>query len=96
MLTLEIAKACLLFAGEGGLRDLSREHVQDLSVGHVAHLVVLLDGLAILVADTAFRGRHEGVASKVVGADIAVQAGPAVVALAFVTLSYWPISATGK
>jgi hypothetical protein len=73
-LTLEIAFLRLGVAREGRLGFLVLECVEDLPVGDVADLEVLLDQLAVLVADSAFAIRHHGVAGIVGLADIAVDA----------------------
>ena len=73
-LALEIALFRLCIAGEGGLRLLLLQLVENLLVGDVADLEVLLDQLAVLVADSAFAIRHHGVAGIVGLADIAVDA----------------------
>lgn len=76
-LTLEVAFLRLGIAREGRLRFLLLQRVEDLSVGDVADLEVLLDQLAVLVADTALSIRHHGVAGIVGLADVAVDARPA-------------------
>ena len=94
--TLEIAHLLFRLACKSSLRDLAIEHVQDLFVGDATHLVILLDDLAILITNTAIAGLHQGVAGLVLGADIAVDARPAFVAIAMLALSHLPVFATGK
>lgn len=80
--TLKVAEGILSLATEGGLGNLSVEHGEDLLVGNVAHLVILVDDLAVLVADAAIARFHESIAGIVLGANVAVDAGPSVVAVA--------------
>lgn len=80
--TLEVALVGLGVAGKGGLGLLVLELVEDLPVGDVTHLEVLLDQLAVLVAHSALAIGHQRVAGVVGLADIAVDAGPTVLALA--------------
>lgn len=91
MLTLKVALVGLGVAREGGLGLLVLELVEDLPVGDVAHLVVLLDQLAFLEADATLALGHHGVAGLVRLADIAVDASPAVVAVARVAASWGPV-----
>jgi hypothetical protein len=73
-LTLKVALLRLGVARKGRLRFLVFQRVEDLPVGDVADLEVLLDQLTVLVADTALAVRHHGVAGIVSLADIAVDA----------------------
>ena len=93
---MEVAKGVLPLAAKGGLGDLSVEHRQDLLVRDVAHLMVLVDDLAVLVADAAIAGLHESIAGVVLGANVAVDAGPSIVAVAGVAGSHGPILASGQ
>lgn len=85
--TLEVACGLVLGTGKGGLRALLAQQAANLLVGDVADLVVGLDDLAVLVADTAVAGGHERIASLVFGAYVAVDTGPAVVAFARLVLA---------
>jgi hypothetical protein len=87
--TLKVAQGVLLGAGKRSLRDLPVEHLQNLRVRHVAHLVVLLNDLAVLVANTIVARLHKSVAGLILEADITVNAAPALVAFACVALSQW-------
>lgn len=82
LLTLEITVFFLRLAGKGGLGLLCAEELADARVCNVADLVVMLDDLAVLVADTAIACGHEGIAYIVLGADVAVDTGPALVTAA--------------
>ena len=86
VLTLEVALLGGAVAREGSLGLLVLELVEDLPVGDVAHLVVLVDQLALLEADTALALGHHGIAGLVGLADVAVDAAPAVLALARVAV----------
>jgi hypothetical protein len=63
------------------------ELVQDLAVGHVAHLVILLDRDALLVADASFTIRHHRIARIVRLANVAIDTTPALFAVAGPALS---------
>jgi hypothetical protein len=65
------------------------ELVEDLAVRDVAHLVVLSDELALLVAHTILPVGHHGVAGGVCLADIGVDARPAIFALALLVAASW-------
>ena len=93
---MKVADSRLLLAREAGLGNLAVQHVQDLTVSNIAHLVVLLDDFAILVANTAIARLHQAVASLVFGTDIAVDAGPSLVAFARVALSHRSFLAAGQ
>lgn len=84
--TLKVALATLLGAGEGRLRLLLLELIQDLPVRDVTHLEVLIDQLSLLVAHTALAFGHERVACLVRLAHIAVYALPSFTALAVLLL----------
>jgi hypothetical protein len=79
---LEVALFGFLIAGEGRLRLLVLELVKNLSVGDVAHLVVLLDKLSVFVAHAIFALGHHSIAGVVCFADVAVDAFPSLVAFA--------------
>jgi hypothetical protein len=82
-LTLEVALFGLGITRESRLWLLLLQLIQDLFVGDIADLEVLLDQLPILVADATFAVGHHGVAGIVCLTDIAVDAGPTIVTLAF-------------
>jgi hypothetical protein len=73
-LTLKIALCRLLVTGERGLRFLVLELVENLPVCDVAHLKVLLDQLAVLVAHTTLSVWDHSIAGVVRLADVAVDA----------------------
>jgi hypothetical protein len=79
---LEVARSILPFASESDLWALFPEEGGDLFVRDIADLVVVVDDLAVLVTDTAFAGSHQGVASFVFGANVAVNTGPSLIAVA--------------
>lgn len=82
-LTLEIALFCFSITRECRLRLLVLQLIQDLLVRDIADLEVLFDQLPVLVADATLAFRHHGVTSVICLTDIAVDATPAFVALAF-------------
>lgn len=87
--TLKVTVLGFGIAREGGLRLLVLQGIEDLSVGDVADLEVLLDQLASLVAHSALVVWHHGVASIVGLTDITVDARPAFFALAFPCTASW-------
>lgn len=93
---MKVAKAGFPLAVESSLGDLAVEHTQDLLIGNIAHLVVLLNHLAVLIADTAISSFHKGVAGIVLGADVAVDTCPSVIAVTSVALSHRSVFAPGQ
>lgn len=86
--TLKVASAVAGITSEGDLWDLFAEQVSDLLVGDIAHLVVVLEEVAHLVANTTLVGFHQRVACPVIGAHVAVYTIPAVVAFAAVAFAH--------
>jgi hypothetical protein len=64
------------------LRFLPSKQIGDFLVGDFADLVIVLDELAVLVADTAASRLHQSIAGLVRCADVAVDTGPAFIAFA--------------
>lgn len=64
------------------------EQVGDLLVRNIARLEVMLDDVTALVAYAAVAGLREGITSRVLCANIAVDSGPSFVALAFPVVSH--------
>ena len=93
---MEVTLLGLGIAGESGLRLLVLQRVQDLAVRNVAHLVVLLDDKTLAVAHAIDAFGHQGIASLVGGADIAIDAFPALSAVALCALAGRPISAVSE
>lgn len=93
---LEVTGRILCFAGKCDFRTLLPQEAGNLLVGNVADLVVVLDDLAVLVAYSTLPWFHQGIACLVVGANIAVDAGPAFVALTVTAISHLAILATSK
>jgi hypothetical protein len=89
---LKVAETCVLIAHKGGLGNLAFKHRKNLRVGDVAHLIVLLDDFTVLVAYTIFSSLHQGVAGLVFGADVAVDARPALITVAGITISDGSVS----
>lgn len=85
---------CIVFiAGKSSLWLLSIQNLNDLPIRHVAHLVVLLDNVAALITNATFAFRHQCITCLIGFADIAVDTGPAFVALAVLILSHGPVLA---
>lgn len=78
------------------MRNFALEHTQDFLVGDVTHLVVLLDDIALLVAASTIFGFHERVTGLVLGADVAVDTRPSLIAFAGVALSHRSVFASGQ
>lgn len=72
------------------------ELVEDLAVGDVAHLVVLVDDQALAITDATLALRHHGVTGVVCLADVAVYALPSLFTLAVVALAWQPVVAIGQ
>jgi hypothetical protein len=79
---LEVALLRLSIAREGRLRFLVLELVQDLAIRDVANLVVFLYETAITIAYAIFTLRHQSIAYIVCHAYVAVDAFPALFAIA--------------
>jgi hypothetical protein len=93
---LEVAVAVGFVAGEGDLRNLAAKEITDLPVCDIAHLVVLLDNVPFLVADAALITFHEGVAGRILGTDIAIKTGPAIIAVASLARAHRSVFSAGK
>jgi hypothetical protein len=78
------------------LRLLLLELIENLAVGNVAHLVVLIDDQTLAITDATVAFRHHGVTGIVCLADIAVYTFPAVVALAVVALTRQSVVTFGQ
>ena len=74
------------------LRFLLLEHVQDLPIGDVAHLIVLLDHKPLLVADSTFVLRHQGITSLVRLTEVTVDTTPAIRTLAISVFPWCSVS----
>jgi uncharacterized membrane protein len=75
---------------------LSAEQISDFSVRYVAHLIVVVDDLSPLVTDAALASLHQSITSLVLCAYVAVDAGPAFIALARVAVTNWSVMTAGK
>lgn len=93
---MEVAETGISLAVEGCLGGLAVEHRKDLLIGNIAHLMVLLNNLAILITNTAIASFHKSVTSIVLSADVAVDTCPSVIAVASVALSHRSIFAPGQ
>lgn len=85
-LTLEAACLVRSLAGEGYLRDLALQHTQNLRIGHLAHLIILLNSEITLVTDSTFLDPvlilgHQRIAGIVSFAEIAVDTIPTLFAI---------------
>lgn len=93
---MEVTSSIVRLAREGDLRSLFAEERRNLLVGDVAYLVVVVDDFAIRVADTAVSRLHQSIASLVLGANVAVNAAPAIVTLALAAVAHRSIFAAGQ
>lgn len=96
MLTLKVALARCLVAIKGDLRLAAAEHVKNWLVGDIAHLVVMVDDVAHLIAYSAFILWHESIAVLVFGANVAVYTRPSLVTGALVAAPHRSIFAARK
>lgn len=94
--TLEIAGGIFLLASKRHLGTLLSKQPGDLLVGNSAHLVVVVDDLAILVADATFTSLHQCVAGLVAGADVAIDSFPAFVTITRSLAAHRTVLATGE
>ena len=94
--TLKIA--CVVFgvAGECYLWPPSFQNVNDLDIGNIAHLVILLDHFSILVANTTRVLWHQRIAGSVLCANIAVDTCPSIRAFAIVAFAHRPIESISE
>lgn len=93
---MEVANARFLVASKSGLRYLAVEHGEDLLVGNVAHLVVVLHDFTVLIANATIARLHQSIAGLVLGTHIAVDSSPALVAFASVAGSNRSVFAPSK
>ena len=94
--TLKVAVRRVIVARKGNLRLLPLELLQDLLVRDVALLVVLVNNQPPFVANPAFNVWHQGIASAVGLADIAIYALPTMIAVAGRAFPGWPLVAHGQ
>lgn len=94
--TLESAFFSLPVAGKCNLWDLVAQQLDNHFVDDIAHLVVAADQLASAVTDAAGLIGHEGIAGRILSANIAVDATPAFVAFAVIARSHGSVAATGQ
>lgn len=87
-LTLKVASGVLCITRKGDLRLLLFQLIQDLPIGDIAHLMILFHHDALLVACSILVFWHQGIASAVGLTDVAVQAAPALLAVAVIALSH--------
>lgn len=78
------------------MRLLFLELVEDLAIGDVADLVVLVDDQTLTIADAALALRHHGIAGVICLADVAVYALPALFTLAVMTLPRQSVVSVGE
>jgi hypothetical protein len=76
------------------LRLLIAQETCNLGIRDIAKLVVVVHNLSILIADAAIASFHERIASLVARADVAVDAGPSLVAGAEWVCSYRTVRAS--
>ena len=91
---MKIALLIVRLASESNLRNLVTEEVADGFIGDITHLIIVIDNLATLVAHTPIAGTHQRIAGSIIGADVAVDAGPTLVAVAGMFGSYGTVLAS--
>lgn len=94
--TLEVALFAIGVAGKGGLWLLLLELIENLAVGDVAHLVVLVDDQALAVTNATLALGHHGITGVVCLADVAVYALPALFTLAVMALARQSVVSVGQ
>ena len=84
---LKIASCFICVAGKSYLWYPRRNLLQNGLICDITHLKVLLDHKALLITHTTFSFGHQGIASLVRAADVAIDTFPALIAVAGITLS---------
>ena len=90
---MEVTFALLLLAGEGDLWLLVTQQGGDLLIGHIADLVIVIDKLAVLIANSSAAAFHECITDVISGAHIAVDSSPAVIACAALVAAHGSVFA---
>lgn len=93
---LEIATIIFRLAGKGNLWLALLELIQNLAIRDITHLMILLDGHTLTIADTFFPVGHHRIARIVRIAHIAVDTTPTVLASAVLVLSRCSIDPVGE
>jgi hypothetical protein len=83
-------------ARKGSLGLLLLERVENLAVGDVAHLEVLIDDQTFAITDATLSLRHHGITSVIRLAHVAVYTLPAFFTLAVVTLTRQSVVSIGQ
>ena len=94
--TLKVTRFIFVFARKRDLRLALFQLVQNLAVGHIAHLVVLLHCESLGITDASFAIRHHRVACIVCFANVAVDSIPSVFAIAVLVLARPAVDPIGK
>ena len=89
--TLKVTSLICCLACKGSLRLPLLEQVQNLPICYIAHLKVLLDGNALLIADSSFPLGHQGTTSVIRQAHIAIDPTPPLIAATVFVRSQLPI-----
>jgi hypothetical protein len=84
---LEVASLVFSVAGECDLRLLLLQLIENFAICDIANLVILVDHETLFVADTSFSFGHQSVTSLACGANIAVDALPALLTVTVLVLS---------
>lgn len=93
---MKVACGIIGLASEGDFGTLFTKEGSDLAIGDIADLVIVVDNLAVLVAHSAISCLHQGVASLIFGADIAVNTRPTFVAIARLAGAHGSIFTAGQ
>src|ERR1700758_908492 len=83
-------------AGECDLWLLLLQLIENFAVCDIANLIILMDHETLFVADTSFSFRHQSVTCLACGANIAVDALPALLAVTVSVLSRRSVCSIGQ
>jgi hypothetical protein len=87
-LTLEVALFAVGVARKGGLGLFLLERIENLAIGNVAHLEVLVDDQTLAITDATLALGHHGITGLVCLARVAVYTLPALFTFAVVALAW--------
>src|SRR5690348_10375464 len=90
--TLKVAGRILCETRKSDLRFLLLKLVQDLPVGDITHLIVLLDNKTLLVAHSTLVFRHQGITSEIRLTHVTVDTTPSIRTLAILALPGFSVS----
>ena len=94
--TLKATGLVFRFTCKGNLWYLIAQHRSNGFVGNIAHLVVVDDDFTTGITHTAIVAFHEGIASAIVGANIAVDTCPAIFTVARLPFAHRSVESIGQ